>query len=165
MATREQRSAVLKKIYERDGGVRASVVVEEARPKRSPIHDEFEWDDAKAAHQYRLSTARRMIQVTPIKVDSFHPSQRLVNVPPVVVEGPTAVTNEREGIYKPVIRVAENRNEYERALAQLSSQLHAIDRTISELKAAAGEPVDLLPQLTDALKVAKQTLRMMRQSA
>jgi hypothetical protein len=42
-------------------------VVAAARPKRSPIHRDFEWDDAAAATEYRLAQARyllRSIQVT-----------------------------------------------------------------------------------------------------
>ena len=49
----------LEKLRLRNGGViTAEVVLAEARKKRSPLHDGFEWDDTAAAHQYRLEQAR-----------------------------------------------------------------------------------------------------------
>lgn len=50
------------KIAKRDGTLRPPVIVEEARPKRSPLHKYFEWEDGRAAELYRLDQARRMIQ-------------------------------------------------------------------------------------------------------
>lgn len=40
-----------------EGRVTPADLVAAATPKRSPIHDDFEWDDAVAAHQHRLRTA------------------------------------------------------------------------------------------------------------
>jgi hypothetical protein len=39
-------------------------VVEAARPKTSPLHDRFTWDDNVAAEQYRLWEARQLIRTT-----------------------------------------------------------------------------------------------------
>ena len=38
-------------------------VVEAARDETSPLHDCFTWDNSKAAHQFRLIEARKLIQV------------------------------------------------------------------------------------------------------
>lgn len=46
-----------------DGILKAEAVVEAARPKSSPLHDLFEWDDSAAAELYRVAQARRYIQV------------------------------------------------------------------------------------------------------
>ena len=44
----------LEEIFEQnDGVVLPSTVVRSARPKRSPIHNCFEWDNKKAADKYR----------------------------------------------------------------------------------------------------------------
>jgi hypothetical protein len=37
-------------------------IVEEARPKDSPLHSEFEWDNREAAEQYRLMQANMLIR-------------------------------------------------------------------------------------------------------
>lgn len=164
MATLQVKSEVLNKILKRDGFVTASAVVAYASPKKSPIHDEFEWDDAVAAAQHRLATARRMIRSTPIKSATGEKS-RLVHVPPAQIEGPTAATQKREGTYKPSSVIVKSESEYNRALRELQSQVNAIQRTIQELKRAAGEEMQLLPQLQDAIQLARETIRLMHDQA
>jgi hypothetical protein len=51
------------KSLEVDGKLTPADVVEAARSKSSPLHDQFTWDDGEAAHQYRLIEARKLIQV------------------------------------------------------------------------------------------------------
>lgn len=167
MATREARESELRRIYERDGCVRVSVVVKEANPKRSPLHDEFEWDDQVAGHEYRLSQARKLIRVVAI-ADKTGARSRLVHVAPESIDGPTAVIQRREGVYKPIQVVAQEPAEYGRALRELYNQRNAMDAAIRELKRAAksaGKEVDLLPQLEDGLRIVKNTLRLMMQNA
>jgi hypothetical protein len=53
----------IQRITKEKGGVlKASDVVEAAKPKRSPLHPAFEWDDTKAARSYREDQARHMIR-------------------------------------------------------------------------------------------------------
>lgn len=70
----------LKAIYRDNGLLQAEQVVERARDPESPLHDDFEWDDDKAAEQYRLVQARQLIRVAvsidpnldePVKVRVF----------------------------------------------------------------------------------------------
>jgi hypothetical protein len=62
----EDRKFVIKRAIEEtandDGIVTADAVVDAARNKNSPLHDEFEWDDSVAGHQYRLDQARSLIR-------------------------------------------------------------------------------------------------------
>lgn len=48
---------------ENKGVLNPRIVVNEARQKSSPIHSQFEWEDSKAAEQYRLIQARELISV------------------------------------------------------------------------------------------------------
>lgn len=58
-------AAELSRIAAGNGGVlRPSDVVTAARPKSSPLHGRFTWDDSEAAEQYRLLQARQIIRVT-----------------------------------------------------------------------------------------------------
>jgi len=53
----------LEETREQNGGVLTpSVVVKAAKPKKSPLHDCFEWDDSKAAQQYREDQARYVLR-------------------------------------------------------------------------------------------------------
>ena len=63
-------------------GVTPEVVLDEAKKKRSPLHDCFEWNDREAAVAYRLVQARyllRSIEVViekadtePLRIRAFH---------------------------------------------------------------------------------------------
>ncbi len=163
MAEQQTKIDELRRILKRDGGVQASVVVKEARPKRAPLHDEFEWDDSLAGQQYRLGQARRLIRVTPYVEDTGSRS-RYVHVPAERIETPTAQVEQREGIYRPIKEVVQEPSEFSRALAQLETQRRAMSRTIRELKRAAevsGAAVDYLPQLDHAMGIVNKTLRLM----
>ena len=164
MTTSDIRTAELTRIYKRDKCVQASVVVQEAKPKSSPIHDEFTWSDKEAGHQYRLGQARQMIRITPIRMETGV-IQRLVHVPSVTLNQPTAQIVEREGVYKPIREVAKDQADCHAALGELMAKLRAAERAVMELKNAAGANTKLLPTLSDALKVAKQTVRLMMQEA
>lgn len=62
---RKADAEVLGKTFEAlkaSGPLTAERVLQEAVSARSPLHKFFEWDDRKAAHQYRLEQARRLVR-------------------------------------------------------------------------------------------------------
>lgn len=59
-------------LRQREGMLTPQIVVEDARPVTSQLHDRFEWDDAQAAEQYRLEQARELIRS--VKVQYVEPS-------------------------------------------------------------------------------------------
>lgn len=57
-------NAALMELAQRKGGrLHAQDVVEAARAEDSPLHHRFEWDDSKAAEEWRYWQARAMISV------------------------------------------------------------------------------------------------------
>ena len=75
----------LERIESRDGEITPRAVVEEARPEGSKLHNVFEWDDEKAAEQYRLtqaSTLIRCIVVKPEEKEIKEPVRMFVNCNP-----------------------------------------------------------------------------------
>lgn len=52
----------LDRLQQHEEGLTPDVVVQDARRRQSPLHGAFEWDDAAAAHQHRLETARSLIR-------------------------------------------------------------------------------------------------------
>src|SRR5690606_1315589 len=50
-----------------DGRLRPEDVVVSAQKQDSPLHAIFTWDDSKAANEYRLSQARRLIRLVVIE--------------------------------------------------------------------------------------------------
>ena len=56
--------AALRAIAKRNGGrLVPEQVVESARPKSSPLHGRFTWDDGEAADKWRIHQARMLINV------------------------------------------------------------------------------------------------------
>jgi len=53
----------LNQIYESEGVLKPESVVEHASNPESALHGQFTWDDSKAAHEYRIWQARRLINV------------------------------------------------------------------------------------------------------
>ena len=60
--TRTTTATVLQALADAHGGtLDPEMVVDAAGDPDHPLHGHFEWDDAKAAHQYRLGQARALI--------------------------------------------------------------------------------------------------------
>ena len=53
-----------------NGTLQPHHVVEYAKDPETLLHDKFEWEDSKAAHQYRLWQARKVISLELVIVDS-----------------------------------------------------------------------------------------------
>jgi len=73
---RQQINEELEQIRRANGGLlRPEEVVKFARNKRTALHQEFEWDDAKASAEYRLEQARKVIRVAVELLPSPHADQ------------------------------------------------------------------------------------------
>lgn len=65
--------------HSHDGQISPRELVDLARPKNSPIHHYFDWDDQSAAEKYRLRQARQMIRCLVVIVDD-QPTRAFQNV-------------------------------------------------------------------------------------
>ena len=52
----------LQELRDKNNGLTASIVIEEAKHKTSVLHGAFDWNDTSAAHQWRLHTARHLMR-------------------------------------------------------------------------------------------------------
>lgn len=126
----------LKAIARRDGGLlRPAAVVEDARPEDSPLHGAFEWDDGKAAEQYRLEQAQHLIRSFKVEIESEN--GEAVKVPVFVNlstdrTGPTA-----ENPYRLVEAVAKKPDLMAVAVADALGQLAALRDRYAHLKELA----------------------------
>ncbi len=76
------REAALDAILKKHGSLSSEIVVKEARKFGHPLHNEFEWDDKKAGHKYRLEQALSIIMAT-----RFVVYLRESDAPPTPVRG------------------------------------------------------------------------------
>ena len=42
----------LQELRDKNNGLTASIIIEDAKKKKSVLHGAFKWDDSKAAHQW-----------------------------------------------------------------------------------------------------------------
>jgi hypothetical protein len=82
------------------GRLTADVVVASARSAKSPIHDQFEWDDKKAGRAHRLYQARQLIRSVKLNVSVEERSF----VIPAYVRDPSAEANEQGYVATPKLR-------------------------------------------------------------
>ena len=57
----------LQELRDKHEGLTASIVVDDAKNKRSVLHDAFEWNDSKAAQEWRLHSARHLMRAVVTK--------------------------------------------------------------------------------------------------
>jgi len=72
----------------------AESVVEDARDPESPLHALFIWDDAKAAHEFRLVRAREIIRTVTVTLRA--PAGATQQIVPVYVRDPETKSGYRE---------------------------------------------------------------------
>lgn len=125
MGKKELVQKEISRIYRKHGTAKPSLVLNEAKPASSPLHPFFEWDDAKAGHNYRIVQARHLIRSVEIIRDDGQ-TEKLIHVPNVL-------GGHLEGDYKPISAVVASQSEYDRALGSLLSQLGGLCETVDGL--------------------------------
>lgn len=132
ISSRDAVKNVLGKLYHSTKGLTAEAVVQEAKKPSSPLHPLFEWDDGKAAEQWRLHRARNLIRaVRVIKVDG---AEEILFHVPKITKGP--------GAYKIGSALVGSLSDFELALEEASKKLAAAKQAVQDLR-------DLVDQAED----------------
>lgn len=158
---------VVRELYEKHGKVETTALIEAAKPKYSPAHAGFEWDNKIAGHQYRLWQARKWIRV--ITVIRDEKEERLVHVPRIITENEALSTDKKEsseGHYQAVSVLIERPDEFEMALREAEMRLRSAKRSLDELHSAAqkkGIPdrVAIIAQMAKAAELWAEALQSM----
>lgn len=108
-----------------DDGVRPQDIVNYARNPDTELHKCFEWDDTRAAEEYRLAQARQVTRHLVIRereVPTERPQIKFFAKP-----------RNTDG-YKPVEKILRNPNEYNAMLTRAWAELHAFKRKYAMLE-------------------------------
>ena len=119
----------LRALHSRDGVLTCEAVLEAARPKNSPLHDYFTWEDSRAAERYRLIEAGRLIATVRIEYRQKKPTQ-IIYTPEFI---PTGTNNEGKRQYYPVEEVKQNDFLREKALADARREMESTRARYSHL--------------------------------
>lgn len=103
---REEVASELKRL----GRFAPKDVVKAARPKSSPLHKYFEWDDSKAADEFRLQQARML--VISIRIESDNNIRAYESV---VLEG--------KRLYVPIEEIKSDKSLYDQVLEAAMSEI------------------------------------------
>jgi hypothetical protein len=125
--------SVVQDLFDRNGSVKTVDLVAAARPKDSPAHPAFEWDNKKAGDEYRLIQARHWIRAVTVTRPDSTEAERLIHVPRIVTDSDTS----KEGEYKPLSVIITLPDEFARALEYASSKMAAAKRALDDLYKAA----------------------------
>jgi hypothetical protein len=107
--------AELNRLYQRAGKLTPQLVVDEASDPANPLHEHFEWDDAVAAHEHRLSQARALIRK--VKITYLDADDR-----PQEVRAFVSIPSNGGRVYRHVDHVAENPFQLKLILAQMERE-------------------------------------------
>jgi hypothetical protein len=134
-ALSEEEVAALQRIIRAAGrkSFGAGAIVSAARPKSSPLHARFEWNDAKAAAANRLHVARDLLERFRIIIDRApgDPKTKLVYVVPGVVSVGDGYRDIRAIMGDPIA-----------AAGQVAYEWARIDSLLARLAAIASVSVD-----------------------
>jgi hypothetical protein len=136
----EIRAAIM--AVKEDEMISPEKVVEAAKPKTSPLHDYFTWEDGEAAHQWRLEQARHLIRVVVDIIELPDKSQREVRV---FVSLPS--DRNSEGGYRVMSRVLDDEEKKKEMLEDAMRELIRFREKYDMLKELAGifKAIDKLP--------------------
>lgn len=119
----------IERLEKRHGEVTARVLLDDARNEKSCLHRLFEWDDAKAAENYRLRQATFIIQNLTVKVqDSETPKniRAYVNIK-------STMTNSNSGVFVNVLTAMNNEEMRRSVLLNAMRELLTYRKKYSDL--------------------------------
>ena len=131
----------LAKILAVEGTLTPDAVLKDAKSPKSPLHEEFEWDDSVAGHQYRVSQARDLIARVRVEIET---TTRQIRVP-AYVRDPDAATGEQG--YVSVVSLKNDRAKALDVLRNEAERTAALLQRTRDLAAALDLEAELDPIL------------------
>ncbi len=118
--------SAIAKLRRSDGRILPEDVVEAARSRSSPLHDQFDWNDTVAARKWRIEQARELLRVT-------------VTLIPGVKEPIRAfVSLSNEKGYRMTVNVLANTQQRNQLLAVAMSEMKVFERKYGHLVELVG---------------------------
>lgn len=122
---------VIESIVRLKGGCTTEDLLDAARDPDSPAHAAFEWDDSKAAEEFRKHQARRHIRFTVISVEKKPPE--IMVWTPMPRNEAKGTPGTPPGIYRPISVMFQRPDEWRRAVDASVKYLESARRSLQEL--------------------------------
>lgn len=128
MSTMKIKVEAIRRLEDENGRVKAEDLVAAARDEAYPLHGDFPWNDAEAAHQRRLDIARQIISSVRTVVTTTTKKVSCV----AYVRDPNAGPKEQG-----YVNVARLRTERDAALSALTAEIARVQTTLERTREIA----------------------------
>jgi hypothetical protein len=142
-----KKIAFIRKL-EKHGHIAVDDVIDAARPAKSPIHDEFEWDKDKAWYQQAVAVAERLIRAVKVNVRVERRSITAV----AYVRDPDS---REAGNYIALTTAARSRQKAFKILQEEMGRVKGAIRRAREVAAVLGLSDELEEMMADADRIMK----------
>ena len=142
----QQTGEYIEAIKKRRGGITPQLLVVEANKKRSLLHDCFEWNDSKAAEEYRIVQAREILRFLVIEIESETETEETRYIRAFIA--PPEIEQDDGASYVTIEQVRSDEDLHEAYLRQLKQELDAIKNKIKTYKEFAA-----VVQAIEAVKI------------
>lgn len=116
-------------LAESEEGLTAESLLEANKPKNAPLHNEYEWSNAKAALAWRLQQSRHLMNsIVTVQVEE---SQTEEQTEPTIVRAffPTG-----QKLYEPLHVIVKEQSKYEKLLETAYRELRSFKKKYETLK-------------------------------
>lgn len=134
----------LSELHAQHGSLSPSAVLEAARPEASPLHPVFQWNNDKAAEEYRMWQARELIRNVRVVREGGDSVAAFVHVDKHYVS--TEVVVGRPDLFS-------------LALAQLIAKVRSAEASVAELRHYAEEQPDADGERLGRIAIAMQAMQ------
>ena len=139
----------LEALHEEHGTISAELVLEAATPKKSTLHDYFEWDNSAAAHEYRLEQARLLVRSIVVKIERDDSAPVTTRAFVQINQPLKDDTPQVSGTYMPLSVVVQDTDLRHQLVKQALHEIEVFQRKYAALEEVIGYVV----QLREALEV------------
>lgn len=151
----EAAAQEFERIRQKLGYLTSEAVVDAARPKKSPLHNDFEWNDSVAAETYRRHQAASMIRaIVTVTSEYTEPAREYVLVKDA--NTPTGTS------YQPIKLVLQDVDLFRDAHARLQTEVRQAQNSVDELiRIARSQKVD--KKITSKIEAASKHISSARE--
>ncbi len=149
----EDVGKILEKLEKKYGGSTPEAILKEAKPKNSPIHNWFEWDNTEAARKHREWQARSLVQQITIIYKNTGKTK------PQTVRAFVSIVENNRRHYVSTARVLSNLDLRKQAIDDVEDQIYYCE---NKLKAFSGfsKTLVLLKKARTQLQKSKKKRRV-----
>ena len=123
---------VIENIKKKRGGITPQLLIIESKKKKSLLHNCFEWNDSKAAEEYRIVQAREILRCIIIEIEPDEDYEEIRTIRALIA--PSSIEKENNTSYVTVEEVCNDEELQAAYMRQLKRDLDAIKNKIKGFK-------------------------------